>query len=158
MFFPDGSTVIRGAPRLVAGAPGLVVGAPRLVPALPGAPRCSQVHPKFSPAHRGVPKLFTMTHVPVFRDLSYSEGRLECPPGVWYSLEIDASKFTLHILSYTPGGFQWLKHILLLHVNVIKQMKTGAARMQKGPERLELCAAYNLTRILRHEKDEKCTF
>jgi len=31
MFFPNCSTVIRGAPRLVVGAPRLVVGAPRLV-------------------------------------------------------------------------------------------------------------------------------
>jgi len=36
---------------------------------------------------------------------SYSEGWQECPPRVWYSPEIDASKFTLHILSDTPGGF-----------------------------------------------------
>jgi len=37
---------------------------------------------------------------------SHSEGRQECPPRVSYSPEIDASKFTLHILSDTPGGFQ----------------------------------------------------
>jgi len=79
MFFPDCSTVIRGAPRFVAGAPRLVIGAPRLVAGAPrlvagaprlvagaprlvaGAPRCSQVHPKFSPALRGVPKLITIT-------------------------------------------------------------------------------------------------
>jgi len=48
---------------------------------------------------------------------SYSEGRQECPLGVWYSPEIDASKFTLHILSDTPGGFQWLKCILLMLCN-----------------------------------------
>jgi hypothetical protein len=45
MFLPDFSTVIWGAPRLVAGAPRLVAGAPRLVI---GAPRCSQVHLKAS--------------------------------------------------------------------------------------------------------------
>jgi len=79
LFFPDRSTVIRGAPKLVAGAPRsvagaprLVVGAPRLVTCAPrlvtgaprlvaGAPRCSQVHPKFSPALRGVPKPITIT-------------------------------------------------------------------------------------------------
>jgi len=52
--------------------------------------------------------------VPVMRDPSYSQGRLECPPRVWYSPEIDASKFTLHILSDTPGDSQWLKYILLM--------------------------------------------
>jgi len=31
--------------------------------------------------------------------------------------EIDASKFTLHILSDTSGGFQWLKYILLMLCN-----------------------------------------
>jgi len=33
---------------------------------------------------------------------------------VSYSPEIDASKFTLHILSDTPGGFQSLKYIVLM--------------------------------------------
>jgi len=46
---------------------------------------------------------------------SYSEARQECPPMVWYSPEIDASKFTLHILSNTPGGFQCLKYILQIY-------------------------------------------
>jgi len=54
------------------------------------------------------------TPVPVIGDPSYSECRPECPPRVWYSPEIDPSKFTLHILSDTPGGFQWLKYILLM--------------------------------------------
>jgi hypothetical protein len=48
---------------------------------------------------------------------SYSEGGQEWPPRVWCSPEIDASKFTLHILSDTPGGFQWLKDILLMLCN-----------------------------------------
>ena len=65
--------------------------------ALPGAPRLVV----------GAPRL-------VAGAPSYSEGRQECPPRVWYSPEIDASKFTLHILSNTPGGFQWLKYILLM--------------------------------------------
>ena len=62
--FPDCSTVIQGAPRLVGASrlvistPSLVVGAPRLVF---GAPRCSQVHPTFSPALQGVLKLITIT-------------------------------------------------------------------------------------------------
>ena len=80
-------------------------------PVLPGAPkvlsstsRCSWTYHSHS---RGTP-------VPVIRDSSYSEGRQVFPPRVWYSPEIDASKFTLHILSDTPGGFQWLKYILLM--------------------------------------------
>jgi len=93
-----------------------------------------QVHPKFSPALRHVPKLITITPmvllyqsseievtpVPVIRDPSYSEGRPECPPRVWYSPDIDASKFTLHILSDTPGVFQRLKYILLMEVKINK--------------------------------------
>ena len=94
--------------------------------------RHSQVHPKFSPALRRAPKLITITPivllyqsseipvtpVAVVRDPSYSEGRQECPPRVWYSPEIDASKFTLHIHSDTSGGFQLLKYILLMHVGL----------------------------------------
>ena len=71
---------------------------------LTSAPRCSQTnhnHPHGTP-------------VPVIRDPSSYEGRQECPPRVWYSSEIDTSKFRLHILSDTPGGFQWLKWILLM--------------------------------------------
>jgi len=67
--------------------PGLSPALPGLSPALPRAPRLVV----------GAP--------------SYSDGWQECPPRVWYSPEIDASKFTLHILSDTPGGFQWLKSI-----------------------------------------------
>jgi len=52
--------------------------------------------------------------VQVISDTSYSEGRSECPPRVWYSPEIDASKFTLHILSETPGGSQRPKYIVLM--------------------------------------------
>jgi len=74
-------------------------GAPNV---LSGAPRCSQTHHNHSDG----------TSVPVIWDLSYSEGRPECAPKLWYFPEIDASKFTLHILSDTPGGFQWLKYIL----------------------------------------------
>jgi len=76
-------------------------GAPKV---LSGAPRCFQTYHNHS---NGTP-------VPVIRDPSYSEGLLECPPMVWYSPEIDISKFTLHILSDTPGGSQWLKYILLM--------------------------------------------
>jgi len=76
---------------------------PGLSPALPGAPRFVV----------GAPRL-------VAGAPSYSEGRQECPPSVWYSPEIDASKFTLHILSDTPGGFQWLKYILLMQTELCK--------------------------------------
>jgi len=132
LFFPDCSTVIWGAPRLVAGAPRLVAGSPRLVVGAPrpvaGAPRCSQACRRRSQVLPGAPKVPSGaprcsqtyhnhsdgTPVAVIRDPSYCEGRPECPPRVWYSPEIDASKFTLHILSDTPGVFQWLKYILLM--------------------------------------------
>jgi len=145
MFYPDCSTVSRGAPRLVpidhrlvVSAPSLVTGAPWLVAGAPwhlaGAPRRSQAlwwHPKASRWRSqmlpGAPKVLSGaprcsqtshnhshgTFVPVIRDRSYSEGRQECPPGVWDSPKIDAYKFALHILTGTPGGFQWLKFILL---------------------------------------------
>jgi len=125
LFFPDCSTTIWGASRLVTGAPRIVTGTPgcsqvcrRRSPAchwrsqalpgspkvLSGAPRCSQTYHNHS---HGTP-------VPVMRDPSYSEGRQECPPRVWCSPEIDASKFTLHILSDTRWGFQWQIYILLM--------------------------------------------
>ena len=150
LFFPDCSTVIRGAPRIVAGAPRLVVGAPGLASGTPrldaGAPKCSQegrrrtqAYPRLSKAYcwrshvlPGAPKVLSSsprcsqtyhnhshgTPVAVIRDPSYSEGRPECPPRVWYSPEIDSSKFTLHILSDTPGVFQWLKYILLMYLSL----------------------------------------
>jgi len=100
-----------------------------VIPAL--VRRHSQVHPKFSPALRRAPKLIRITHIvllyqsseipvtpiPVVRDHSYSEGLPEYPPRVWYSPEIDSSKFTLHILSNTPGVFQRLKYILLMEAS-----------------------------------------
>jgi len=124
--FPDCSTVIWGASRLVPGTPRLVIGAPRLViwcsracrrhsQVLPGAPgilsgtpTCSQTYQNHSHG----------TLVPVIRDHSYSVCQPDCPLRVWDSPEIDASKFTLHILPDTPGGFQWLKYILLM-VNAV---------------------------------------
>jgi len=84
-------------PDMSLALPGLSLALPGLSLALPGAPRLVV----------GAPRL--VSGAP-----SYSEDRQECPPRVWYSPEIDASKFTLHILSDTPGGFQWLKHILLM--------------------------------------------
>jgi hypothetical protein len=79
-------------------------------PVLPHGPkafssalRCSQTYHNHS---YGTP-------VSVIRDPSYTDGWQEIPHRVWYSPEIDASKFTLCILSDTPGGFQWRKYILL---------------------------------------------
>jgi hypothetical protein len=66
----------------------------------------------------GAPRLFTGAP-------RYSEGWQVCPPRVWYSPEIDASKFTLHILSDTPGGFQWLKYILLMLCNATRRLGNG---------------------------------
>jgi hypothetical protein len=71
---------------------------------LSSTPRCSQTSHNHS--HD--------TSAPAIRDPSYSEGWQECSPRVWYSPEIGAFKFTLHILSDTSGGFQWLKYILLM--------------------------------------------
>ena len=67
-----------------------------------------EVLPDLLPALTGAPRI-------VVGAPSYPKGRQESPPRVWYSPEIDASKFTLHILSDTPGGFQWLKYILLMN-------------------------------------------
>ena len=131
LFCPDCSTVIRGAPRLVGSAPRRIVSAPRLAVGTPrlvvgasrvvvGAPRLVTGAPEVL---SGAPKCSQTSHnhsygtpVPVIRDPSYSEGQPECPPMVWYSPEIDTSKFTLHILSDTPGGSQWLKYILLMYM------------------------------------------
>jgi len=69
---------------------------------------------------RGAPRHVAGTPTLVASAPSFSEGWQECPPQVWYSPEIDASKFTLHILSDTPGGFQWLKYILLTLCNATR--------------------------------------
>jgi len=50
---------------------------------------------------------------------SYSDGWPDCPPRVSFSSQIGTSKFTLHILSDTPGGSQWLKYILLMYVFIV---------------------------------------
>jgi len=67
-------------------------------------PRCSQT---FHNRSHGAP-------IPVIRVPRYSEGQPECPLRVWFSSEFDPSKFTLRLLSHTPGGSQWLKYILLM--------------------------------------------
>jgi len=96
---------------------------------LPGAPQvlsgtltCSQTYPNYSHC----------TPVTVIRDPSYSEGRPECPPRVTYSPVIDASKFTLHILSDTPGGFQKLRYILLMLIEPIKRQPKGQMIIGRG--------------------------
>jgi len=73
-------------------------------------PAISPVLPGLSLALPGAPRL--VSGAP-----HYCEGRKECPSRVWYSPEIDTSKFTLHILSDTPGGFHWLRYILLMEIN-----------------------------------------
>jgi len=77
-----------------------------------------QVLPDMLPALPGTPML-------VLGAPSYSEGGQPCPPRVWYSPEIDTSKYTLHILSDTPGGFQWLKFILLRQCNATCRLGDG---------------------------------
>jgi hypothetical protein len=76
---------------------------------LSGASRCSQTYHYL--AH-GTPVL-------VIRDLSNSECRAECPPRVWYTLDINTSKFTLHILLDTSGGYQWLRYILQMNCQLL---------------------------------------
>ena len=118
LFFPDFSSVIRGASRLVAGALSIVIGSPRLVPCclrlIFGAPTCSQTYENHS---HGTP-------VPFIVNPSYSEGRPECPPSIWYSAEIDTSKFALHILSDTAGGSQQLQFILLMSLSLQSTSRT----------------------------------
>ena len=82
---------------------------PALSPALPG----------LSPALLGAPRVVVSAPRVVAGTPSYSEGRQECPPRVWYSPEIDASKFSLHILSDTPGGFQCQYYILLMYLQPV---------------------------------------
>jgi len=72
--------------------------------ALFSAPTCSPTY--YNHSHCG--------SIAVTTDPSYSEGMPDCPPRVRVSLETDTSKFTLHLLSHTPGGFQWQIYILLI--------------------------------------------
>jgi hypothetical protein len=84
---------------------------------LPGAPKVLSSTPTFSKTYlnhsHGTP-------LNIIRYPSYSQGRPECPPRVWYSPESDASNFTIHILSDTPRGFQWLKYILLMRLSDVR--------------------------------------
>lgn len=54
----------------------------------------------------------------VIRDSSYSEHWPECPPTVRFSPNIEASNFTLHFFSHSPGSSQWLKFIVLMWMSV----------------------------------------
>jgi len=110
---PDLSPALPGISPALPGAPRLLDGTPRLVA---GAPRCSQVHPKFSPVLRGVPKPLTITPMVLLYQSSGIAVTLKASRNALLGSEtpkIDASKFALHILTGTPGGFQWLKFILL---------------------------------------------
>jgi len=98
-------------PGLSLALPGLTSALADLSLVLQDAPKVSSGAPSCSPTDHSHS---LGTPVPVIRDPSHSKGRPECPPRVWYSPEIDASKFSLHILSNTPGGFQWLNYILMI--------------------------------------------
>jgi hypothetical protein len=78
-------------------------------------PDLSPVLPGLSPELPGAPRLIVGAP-------SDSKSRQKWPPRVWYSPEIDASKFTLHIISDTPGGFQCLKYILLMYLNHVHKV------------------------------------
>jgi len=112
--YPDLLWALPGLFLVLQGASTSVVSPPRLIT---HGPRCSQVHVMFCPALWRVFKHITTTlmvllYLSTF-DPSYSKGWPECPPRVWYSLDIDTSKCTLQILFDTSGGHVWLKYILL---------------------------------------------
>jgi len=132
----------------------------------PATPDLSPALPGLSPALPGAPKLVIGAPRLVAGNPSYSEGRQECPPRVWYSPEIDASKFILHILSDTPGAFQWLKYILL--------MSSVSPNINENHGRCHLCTlhapdapceVYFSTRVLLsacsstvHSRSSRCAF
>jgi len=105
-------------PDLSLPLPGLSLAHPGLSPPHPGVSPVYlgllPAHQGLSLAHPGAPRLLVGTPRPVASAPRYSDSRQECPPRVWYSPEIYASKFTLHIFSDTPGAFHWLKYILLM--------------------------------------------
>jgi hypothetical protein len=91
--------------------------------------QCSHVHPSAPKVLSYTPMCFQTNHnhshstlIQLLRDPSVLKGRPECPPRVSYSPGLDTSKFTLHILADTPGGFQWLKSILLMLPGIILDM------------------------------------
>ena len=140
--------------------PGMSLVLPGFTPALLGAPRHVFGTPRWSQTHHhhshGTP-------IPDISNSSYSKGRLECPPMVWHSPEIDASKFTLLILWDTPGGSQGLNYILLIEGSKLAQRHSSnllnlrfvvpawkllldvlkSDRLEEQDERLERCFQYS---------------
>jgi len=100
------SQVLLGVAPALPGLSPVDIGASKV---LTDGPKCSKTYHNHS---HGTP-------VWVIRNPIYFEGRQEWAPRVWYSPEIDASKFTLHILSDTPEGFQWLKSIFQMQCNCL---------------------------------------
>jgi len=80
---------------------------------LPGAPR---VHSGTLRCSQTYQNHLIVILAPFIRCSSCSEGQPEYTSKVWYFPENDTSKLTLHILSDTPGGSQWLSYILLIYV------------------------------------------
>jgi len=108
-------------PDLSPELPGLLLALPGLSPILPGV---SPALPGLSLSLSGPSRLVVVAPRLVTGTPSYFEGRQKCPPWVSYSPAIDASKFTLHILSDTPGGFQWLRYILLMDLDLQLHLQT----------------------------------
>jgi len=122
-------------PDLSPALSGLLPAHPGLPPALPGSPRFVVGGPR------------------------YSEGCQESPPRVWYSPEIDASKFTLHILSDTSGGFQWLKYILLMwHADLGSWIQRHIEKTDRAKLSLETVQCTSLLcSMLSHHKYCDCS-
>jgi len=150
-------------PSMSSGLPDMSSVLPGLWSALPGAPkvlsstpRCSQICPNHS---HGTP-------VTVISDPSYSKGRLEFPPRVWYSPEIDALQFTLHVLSDTPGGSQWRKYILLIkpyihhdhHRSQYHRCHIWSQRVQSWPELLAYDSSQGWVTVPQWHKGLATTF
>jgi len=113
--------------------PGLSLALPGLLPALRGVPRLVIGDPRF------------LTSAP-----SNVEGRQDCPPRVWYSPEIDASKFTLHILSDTPGGFQWLKYIVLMSHCITYHRQVAFTHQRPSVSHVDLQESGRCNHQMRH--------
>jgi len=132
-FFLDCLTVIQVAPSLVAGGPRCSLAyhwrslaccqhsqtycrhsqtCPQHSQVLPGAPNVLSCAPTCTQTYQNH---FYDPAVSVNSNPCYSKGQPEFPPKVWYSPEIEASKFTPHILSDTAEGFQYLQYILLMY-------------------------------------------
>jgi len=106
-------------------------------------PDLSLALPSLLPELRAVPRLVIGAPRLLAGTSSYSEGRQDCPPMVWYSLEIDASKFTLHILSDTPAGFQWLRYILQMYAAYCISPRGTVSRSQPVSELLAILVVLN---------------